>query len=155
MKRTRFVVATIMLMASSVSLAYGQDNQAPADARQQAALPALPRPLGVPKPAEATDKPYAPQPILQGGIVVTLFSPDSHYLKADRVHEAEQYSLSRDVPGRINSIVNIHNPSIEVHTVDNSLNTGAAIILAAGGGHNTLNVGAKRPILSRTFTTTV
>jgi len=51
--------------------------------------------------------------------------------------------MSKAVPGRINSIVNIHTPSIEVHTVDGGLNTGAAIILAAGGGHNTLNVGSE------------
>jgi endo-1,4-beta-xylanase len=61
----------------------------------------------------------------------------------DRIHEAEQYNLSKTVPGRINSIVNIHNPSIEWHPVDSSLNTGAVIILAAGGGHNTLNVGSE------------
>ncbi|HKX62003.1 MAG TPA: alpha/beta hydrolase fold domain-containing protein [Verrucomicrobiae bacterium] len=51
--------------------------------------------------------------------------------------------MSKAVPGRISSIVNIHNPSIEVHTVEGGLNTGAAIILAAGGGHNTLNVGSE------------
>src|SRR5258707_1792503 len=51
--------------------------------------------------------------------------------------------MSQTVPGRINSIVNIHNPSIEVHTVDRSLNTGAAVILVAGGGHNNLNVGTE------------
>ncbi len=51
--------------------------------------------------------------------------------------------MSQAVPGRINSIVNIHNPSIEVHTVERGLNTGAAIILVAGGGHNTLNVGSE------------
>jgi endo-1,4-beta-xylanase len=61
----------------------------------------------------------------------------------ERVREAEQYNMSQTVPGRINSIVNIHNPSIEVHPVDRSLNTGAAVILAAGGGHNTLNVGTE------------
>ena len=33
----------------------------------------LPVPLGAPKPGPATDAPYAPQPILQGGVVVTLF----------------------------------------------------------------------------------
>src|SRR5579863_638694 len=48
--------------------------------------------------------------------------------------------MSGAVPGRISSIVNIHNPSIEVHTVERGINTGAAVILAAGGGHNTLNV---------------
>ena len=51
--------------------------------------------------------------------------------------------MSQSVPGRINSIVNIHNPSIEVHTVDRGLNTGAAVILVPGGGHNTLNVGSE------------
>jgi alpha/beta hydrolase fold len=60
-----------------------------------------------------------------------------------RVCEAEQYNMDRAVPGRISSIVNIHNPSIEVHTVSGSLNTGTAVILAAGGGHNTLNVGSE------------
>ena len=51
--------------------------------------------------------------------------------------------MSQAVPGRISSIVNIHNPSIEVHPVDRGLNTGAAVILVAGGGHNTLNVGGE------------
>ena len=51
--------------------------------------------------------------------------------------------MSQAVPGRISSIVNIHNPSIEVHPVDRGINTGAAVILAAGGGHNTLNVGGE------------
>jgi endo-1,4-beta-xylanase len=82
-------------------------------------------------------------PILQGGVVLPLYPPDSHFLNKERVHEAEQYNMSQSVPGRINSIVNIHNPSIEVHTVDRGLNTGAAVILVAGGGHNTLNVGSE------------
>ena len=108
-----------------------------------AALPALPAPLGVPKPGPATDAPYAPLPILQGGIVIPLYPSGSPFLKMDRIREPEQYNMSQTVPGRINSIVNIHNPSIEVHMVDTGLNTGAAVILAAGGGHNTLNVGSE------------
>src|SRR6185436_7855954 len=79
---------------------------------------ALPEPLGVPKPGPTNDAPYAAQPILQGGIVVPLYPPGSPFLKAERVREAEQYNLSKAAPGRISSIVNIHNPSIEVHTVD-------------------------------------
>src|SRR5215510_7622914 len=51
--------------------------------------------------------------------------------------------MSQAVPGRLGSIVNIHNPSIEWHPVDRSLNTGAVVILVAGGGHNTLNVGSE------------
>jgi endo-1,4-beta-xylanase len=99
--------------------------------------------LSVPKPGPATDAPYAPQPILPGGVVIPLYPPGSPFLKAERVREAEQYNMSQSVPGRINSIVDIHNPSIEVHTVDRGLNTGAAVILVAGGGHNTLNVGSE------------
>lgn len=106
-------------------------------------LPPLPGPLGVPKPGPVTDGPYAPQPILPGGVVVPLYPAGSPMLKADRVKEAEVYNMSQTVPGRINSIVNIHNPSIEFHGVDRSLNTGAVVILAAGGGHNTLNVGTE------------
>jgi endo-1,4-beta-xylanase len=106
-------------------------------------LPPLAAPLGVPKPGPSNDAPYAPLPILPGGVVVPLYPPGSPFLKADRIREAEQYNMSQSVPGRINSIVNIHNPSIEVHTVDRGLNTGAAVILVAGGGHNTLNVGSE------------
>lgn len=108
-----------------------------------AQLPPLPAPLNVPKPGPATDAPYAPQAILQGGVVIPLFPPGSPYLKMDRIKEPEVYTMSQSVPGRINSIVNIHNPSIEIHTVDRGLNTGAAIILIAGGGHNSLNVGSE------------
>jgi acetyl esterase/lipase len=109
----------------------------------QSALPPLPAPMSVPKPGPSTDEPYAPTPILPGGVIVPLYPKGSPLVKADRVREAEQYNMSQTVPGRINSIVNIHNPSIEVHVVDRSLNTGAAIILIAGGGHNTLNVGSE------------
>ena len=78
--------------------------------------------------------PFVPQPILPGGQIVTLFPPDSPYLHKDRIGEPEQNNLQKTVPGRIQSIVNIHNPSIEVHVVDPGNNTGAAIILAPGGG---------------------
>jgi len=110
---------------------------------RSATLPAVPAPLEIPHPGATNEAPYAPQPIVQGGIVLPLYPPDSPFLKQDRVREAEQYNLSKSVPGRINSIVNIHNPSIEVHTVEGGMNTGAAVILAAGGGHNTLNVGSE------------
>jgi len=99
--------------------------------------------LAVPKPGPTNDAPYSPQPILQGGVVLPLYPAGSPFLKSERVREAEQYNMSKSVPGRINSIVNIHNPSIELHTVDGGLNTGAAVILAAGGGHNTLNVASE------------
>ncbi|HEY2014959.1 MAG TPA: alpha/beta hydrolase fold domain-containing protein [Bryobacteraceae bacterium] len=130
----KIVIPTLLLFAAAISAA-AQSASKP--------LPPLPAPLAVPKPGPATDAPYAPLPILPGGIVIPLYPPGSPYLKADRVREAEVYNMSQTVPGRINSIVNIHNPSIEVHTVDRGINTGAVVILAAGGGHNTLNVGSE------------
>jgi endo-1,4-beta-xylanase len=74
-------------------------------------------------------------------VIIPLYPPDSPYLKPDRVHEAEVYSMG--APGEIAYIIHIHNPSIEFHPGDGPLNTGAAVVLAAGGGHNTLNVGGE------------
>jgi acetyl esterase/lipase len=131
------------LLWSAVAVLAVTGANAQSNAQHRATLPPLPTPLSVPKPGPATDAPYAPSPIVQGGVVVPLYPPGSPFLKMERVREPEQYNMSQSVPGRINSIVNIHNPSIEVHTVDPGLNTGAAVILAAGGGHNTLNVGSE------------
>ena len=123
--RIRFILTTALIAATGSA---------------QKALPPLPAPMGVPKAAPATDQPYAPQPILQGGWVVPIYPAGSPFLKADRVREPEEYTMSQAVPGRISNVVNVHNPSVEVHTVERSLNTGAAIILVPGGGHKTLGV---------------
>lgn len=85
----------------------------------------------------------APAPILPGGQVIPLYPAGSHFLKPDRAGEAERDNMSQTVPGRINSIVNIHNPSIEFHPVDRGINTGTVVILIPGGGHRTLNVGSE------------
>ncbi|MFO1457990.1 MAG: alpha/beta hydrolase fold domain-containing protein [Verrucomicrobiota bacterium] len=135
-----------LLLASCLLIAVRTPVQAqgsPDAAGVQRTLPPVPAPLGVPRPGETNGSPYSPQPILQGGIILPLYPPDSPYLNRDRIREAEVYSMSKAVPGRIQSIVNIHNPSIEVHPVEGSLNTGATVILAAGGGHNSLNVGSE------------
>jgi BD-FAE len=111
---------------------------------QRQALPPAPAPQRIPDPGPAaTSGSYQPRAILPGGVVVTLFPPDSPLLNVDRLKEPEVYNLSSSVPGRISSIVNIHNPSIEFHPADPGLNTGVAVIVAAGGGHNTLNVGSE------------
>ncbi len=136
------VLLTLFLSATAAGITRAQNAQRPTASRP-ATLPPLPAPLGVPKPGPATDAPYAPSPILPGGVVVTLYPAGSPLVNSSRIREPEQYNMSQTAPGRISSIVNIHNPSIEVHTVDRSLNTGAAVILVAGGGHNTLNVGSE------------
>jgi hypothetical protein len=140
MNNSPSIAASLLLSVLSV---VAQDSTQPATAVRSVTQTAIPSALGVPKPGPTNDAPYAPQPILQGGVVIPLYPDGSPHLNQDRVREAEQYNLSKVVPGRISSIVNIHNPSVEVHRVETGLNTGAAIILAAGGGHNTLNVGSE------------
>jgi len=103
----------------------------------------VPEPLSVPAAGPQTDAAYAPLAILPGGIVMPLYPPDSPYLNQDRVSEPEKYNMTNGTPGRIQSIVNIHNPSIEFHTVGGNRNNGSAVILVAGGGHRTLNVGSE------------
>lgn len=129
------IQALELLFVVSAIAACGQDSPRP--------LPSLPAPQSVPQPGPSASGPYAPAAILPGGVVIPLYPPGSSFLNQGRSGEPEQYNMNRSVPGRINSIVNIHNPSIEVHLTDPSLNTGAAVILAAGGGHNTLNVGSE------------
>ena len=130
MNRTAFFFAGALLAASAASV-------------QKAPLPALPAAQAIPKPGPDTGQPYAPQAILPGGVVVPLFPPNSPYLKADKVHVPEVYNMSQAVQARISSIVSIHNPSIEVHLVEKAINTGTAVIVIAGGGHRTLNVGGE------------
>lgn len=111
-----------------------------APALAQSILPPVPAPQAVPRPGPVTKGPYQPQALLPGGIVMPLFPAGSPYLNAKRIGEAEVYTMDPLVPGRVQRIVNIHNPSIEVHFAGAN-NTGTAIILAPGGGHTTLVVG--------------
>jgi acetyl esterase/lipase len=134
--RGRFVLS--LALASALSLT----------AMAQQSLPA---PQSIPAPGPATDQPYAPQAILPGGVVLPLYAPGSTFLKMDRIKEPEVYNMTKGVAGRIQSIVNIHNPSIEFHAADPGINTGTVIILVAGGGHTTLNVGSEGADFVRFF----
>ncbi len=130
-------VEDVKLFADKYFLVFARAPQS------KSVLGPAPVPQLIPSPAPATDRPYAPQTILPGGVVVPLFPPDSPFLNKARVNEAEIYNMSSGVPGRVGSIVNIHNPSIEFHRVPAAMNTGAVVIVVAGGGHNTLNVGSE------------
>ena len=57
--------------------------------------------------------------------------------------EKEVVTPTRDQPGRIQKVVNIHNPSIEPHLAPPGKANGSAVILAAGGGNTELNVGTE------------
>ena len=87
------------------------------------------------------DSPFMPQAIVPGGIILPLYPPTSPLLRRERIHEAENYNSATGGKGPITNVINIHNPSIEVHlAADRSLN-GAAVIVAPGGGHKILWVG--------------
>ncbi|HUQ71109.1 MAG TPA: alpha/beta hydrolase [Planctomycetaceae bacterium] len=90
-----------------------------------------------------TAAPFLPEPVLPGGVVLPLYPADSPRLKRERIHEAEVYNTSlKSKSDKTVNVINIHNPSIEVHLAgDDRPNTGAAVIVAPGGGHRILWVG--------------
>jgi acetyl esterase/lipase len=111
----------------------------PADAAVAAApLPPLPSPV-IPSAGAKTDAAYAPLPLAPGGVVIPLFPPDSPYLNKAKVTEPEKYNFY-EPPNKGLYLTGIHNPSLEFHAGDAALNTGATIILAAGGAHMRLGV---------------
>lgn len=74
--------------------------------------------------------------------VVTLWPSGSPTLQG--ANEKEKLSPPDPKPGqRINSIRNVHIPSIEVHLAPADTATGAAIIVAPGGGHEQLVWGSE------------
>jgi endo-1,4-beta-xylanase len=98
-----------------------------------------PEPISNRTPA---DGPFVPAPALPGGIVLPLYPKDSPLLKHERVHEAERYNTSGRSADKLLNTINIHNPTIEVHLAPaDPPNTGAAVIVAPGGGHKILWVG--------------
>jgi dienelactone hydrolase len=126
------VIGLLSLFSCSAAPGFGQDAPRPA------------APSGsITAPGTVTPDGFIPAPILQGGEVFLLYPPGSPFINRDRVNEPEQNNMTNGVPGRIQSIVNIHNPSVELHRVERGTSTGSAVILIPGGGHNTLNVGTE------------
>src|SRR6476661_8864543 len=74
--------------------------------------------------------------------VINLWPAGSPTLKG--ADEKEVTRPENVKPGdRINSIVNVHNPSIEVHLPATEKATGTAVIVAPGGGHRQLVWGSE------------
>ena len=83
-----------------------------------------------------------PKPLVPGAKVVTLWPKGSPALRAlPGYDKPEQFNMSKGKPDRVQSVLNIHNPSIEVHLAPPNKAKGIAIIVAAGGGNQTCNVG--------------
>jgi endo-1,4-beta-xylanase len=88
-----------------------------------------------------TPTPHAPVPLVPGKKVVTLWPPGSPTLK--NVDQKEVFTMTAGQPQRVQKVVNIHNPSIELHPAAAARANGTGIILAAGGGNTELNVGTE------------
>src|SRR5580658_4098531 len=84
----------------------------------------------------ACEQPAALEP---GAKVVPLWPIGSPALR--NCDQPEVFTPTKGNPGRVQKVVNINNPSIELHPAPNP--NGLAMILAAGGGNTELNVGTE------------
>lgn len=95
----------------------------------------------------AADSPLAlmePKPLVSGAKVLTLWPKGSSALRAlPGYDKPEQFNLAKGRSQSVQSVENIHNPSIEVHLAPAEKNNGTAVIVAAGGGNKTCNVGSE------------
>jgi len=88
--------------------------------------------------------PPEPVPLTPGAKVVTLWPAGSTALKAlEGSEKPEELTMSKGKPDRVQSVKNVHNPSIEVHLAPSDKANGAAIVLAPGGGNTQLVVGGE------------
>src|ERR1039457_6160378 len=80
-----------------------------------------------------------PVPLEPGAKVVALWPAGSPTLR--NCDQQEVFTPTKGNPSRIQKVVNINNPSIELHLAAKP--NGLGMILAAGGGNTELNVGTE------------
>jgi endo-1,4-beta-xylanase len=90
-----------------------------------------------------------PEPLVPGAKVLTLWPAGSPMLNpnAPGFDQPEVMNKSRD--GTINYVTNTHNPSIEIHLAPADKNGGITVIIAAGGGNKTDNVGPEGIVIAK------
>jgi acetyl esterase/lipase len=79
-----------------------------------------------------------PLPLVPGAKVVTLWPAGHPTLKG--FDQKEVFKSAAGQPERIQSVTNVHNPSIELHLAPSEKANGLAIIVAPGGGNTQLVV---------------
>lgn len=89
--------------------------------------------------AQQTPACQQPLPLEPGAKVVLLWPAGSPTLR--NCDQQEVFTPTKGNPSRIQKVVNINNPSIELHLAPKP--NGLAMILAAGGGNTELNVGTE------------
>ena len=98
---------------------------------------ALAQPADVPPLAE-------PRPLTPGAKVVTLWPAGSPMLKRlEGADKPEELTMAKAQPKRVQSVVNVHNPSIEVHLAPAEKANGMAVVVAPGGGNRQLVTGTE------------
>jgi pimeloyl-ACP methyl ester carboxylesterase len=80
-----------------------------------------------------------PKPLTAGHVVVTLFPPGHPALKALTGFDQEE-KFTKWGAG-VGKVENIHNPSIELYLAPPEKANGMSVILSAGGGNSSCNVG--------------
>ena len=80
-----------------------------------------------------------PKPITAGHTVITLFPPGHPALKALAGFDQEEKVTIWGA--RVGAVANIHNPSIELYLAPPEKANGMSVVLSAGGGNSTCNVG--------------
>src|SRR5687767_6954764 len=83
--------------------------------------------------ARAADAPalQEPKPLAPGAKVVTLWPAGSPALKAlEGSDKPEEFRMSKGEPPRVQSVVNVHNPSIELYLAPPEKANGMAVVLA-------------------------
>jgi acetyl esterase/lipase len=82
--------------------------------------------------------------LVSGAKVVTLWPKGSPVLRAlAGSDKPEEFSLTKGKPERVQSVTNIHNPSIEVHLAPPEKANGMAVIVVPGGGNKQCVVGSE------------
>jgi endo-1,4-beta-xylanase len=82
-----------------------------------------------------------PEPLRPGAVVVPLWPADRLTTKGDIGPEVFQRGKSNSE--HVQSVTNVHNPSIEPHLAPPGRRNGTAVIIAPGGGNRTLVVGTE------------
>ena len=86
-------------------------------------------------------RPPEPLPLTAGAKVVTLWPAGSPALKPTDAKEV--FTMTEGQPTRVQKVVGVHNPSIELHLAPKGKANGVGIILAPGGGNKELVVGTE------------
>lgn len=82
-----------------------------------------------------------PPPLTPGAKVVTLWPAGTPGLQ--NLDQKEVHKPTDGRPERVQSVTNVHNPSIELYLAPKEKANGTAIILAPGGGNTQLVVGSE------------